>query len=185
MRGSRVPALLVGVAAALTLAGCGVPPSGVIQAGQPAGGMFSPGPESSAPTGIRLFFLRDGELTPYPRAIRTPGDFGPVVRLLFAGPTERESATASTDLPRLTEAPQVTVSGSNTVSVRLPSLASPLSRRAMMQLACTVSGTPYGPAATDTPRPTASRTPLVHMSVHVLGNGWTMTQSDASCPDYA
>ncbi|MFJ9027393.1 hypothetical protein ACIRQP_02505 [Streptomyces sp. NPDC102274] len=145
MTGSRVPALLVGVTAALTLAACGVPPSDVIQAGEPASGIRPPA--SAVPAAIPFYFLRDGDLTPYSRRIDDPGDFGAVVNSLFGGPTASEAATATTELPRLTAAPEVTLGSDNTFSVRLPKEVTPLSRVAMLQLACTVADVhaPFAP----------------------------------------
>lgn len=185
MKGARGPALVVGLMAALTLAGCGVPPSDVIQAGAPASGMFSPAP--SVPAAVALYFVHDGDLTAYPRAVRDPGDFGSVVGLLFDGPTSGEAVAATTELPRLDTSPEVTVGGDNTVSVRLPDDASPLSHLAMLQLACTVTGLSYGqvPAHARQGGATAapvSRAQVSPTSVHVVGSGWTMTQSDSSCP---
>ncbi|MFF1833506.1 hypothetical protein ACFVXE_04725 [Streptomyces sp. NPDC058231] len=188
MKGSRVPALLVGLTAALTLAACGVPPSDAIQVGAPASGLFSP--EPSVATVIPVYFLRNGALTPYPRKVSDPGDFGSVVGLLFAGPARSEAATATTELPRLAATPNVTLGSDNAFSVQLPEDVPPLSHRAMLQLVCTVAHLPYGPVSTDANRGGASAAPSVpaprsvaHTSIHVLGSGWAMTQSSGSCPD--
>ncbi|MET8124135.1 hypothetical protein ABZV67_13940 [Streptomyces sp. NPDC005065] len=185
-------ALLAGLTAALTLSACGVPPSDVIQAGEPASGMFSPGATPSAPTVIPVYFLHKGDLTPYPRKIGDPGDFGAVVRLLFDGPSTSEAVATTTELPRLTDTPDVTIGGDNTLSIQLPEDVPPLSHLAMRQLACTVAHVALPSAAlpadanrdgaTAAPPVDAQRSP-VHTSVHVLGDGWTMTQSDGSCPD--
>ncbi|MER5687927.1 hypothetical protein [Streptomyces sp. NPDC002205] len=185
-------ALLAGLTAALTLSACGVPPSDVIQAGEPASGMFSPGAKSSVPTVIPVYFLHKGDLTPYPRKIGDPGDFGAVVRLLFDGPSTSEAVATTTELPRLTDTPDVTIGGDNTLSIQLPEDVPPLSHLAMRQLACTVAHVALPSAAlpADTNRDGAAAAPPVdaqrspvHTSVHVLGDGWTMTQSDSSCPD--
>ncbi|MFI1029427.1 hypothetical protein [Streptomyces sp. NPDC020951] len=192
MKGSRVPALLIGLTAVLTLAACGVPPSDVIQAGPPASGMAAPRPK--APSVIRLYFLHDGDLTPYPREVDDRGDLGVVVRLLFGGPTASEARTATTELPRLTDAPDVAIGGDLTISVRLPEGVPPLSHPAMLQLACTVALTaePVAaqPAAVDqgdgalaAPSGGDAETASAPTSVQVLGDGWTMTQSDAACPE--
>ncbi|MGW3244363.1 hypothetical protein [Streptomyces sp. NPDC001070] len=192
MKGTRVPALLAGIAAALTLSACGVPSSGVIQAGEPASGVFSPVPESAVPAAVPLYFLHDGDLRPYLRKTGDPADFAAVVRLLFGGPTTGEAATATTELPRLKGAPEVTVGDGNTVSVQLPEDVPPLSHLAMLQLACTVAqvtppfaalpADPNGDGASAAPPATARRS-LARTSVHVRGDGWSMTQSDGSCPD--
>lgn len=188
MKGSRVTALLVGLAAALTLAACGVPPSDVIQAGEPASGVFSPGPKASVPVIVSLYFLHDGDLTAYPRRIDDPAGLGTVMDQLFDGPTTNETVTATTDLPRLTDTPHVTADIGNGVSIKLPDDVAPLSHPAMLQLACTVahvsgafSALPAG-GALAAPRASAPPSPA-HTTVRVLGNGWTMTQSADSCPD--
>ncbi|MFG2755763.1 hypothetical protein [Streptomyces wuyuanensis] len=110
---------LVGLAGALTLTACGVPPTGVIEAGEPASGMFSPAPRPTAPVVVSLHFLRDGDLTAYPRELEEPADLGAVVGRLFGGPTASEAETATTALPRLKRAPDVTAGG-DAVSVQLP-----------------------------------------------------------------
>lgn len=129
---------LFGLMAAATLAACGVPPSGVIEAGEPASGMVSPGPMSPSPVTTSLFFLHDGDLTAYPRTTNT-GSIAVAVRLLFEGPTAHESATATTELPRLSQASLVTTGDDGILSVQLPDETSPLSHRAMLQLVCTVA----------------------------------------------
>ncbi|WP_393074101.1 hypothetical protein [Streptomyces sp. LN704] len=191
MKGSRAGALLVGLTAALTLAACGVPPSDVIQAGVPASGITSPSATPRAPVAIPLYFLRDGDLASYPRKVYDPGNLGAVVRLLFDGPTGSEAETATTELPRLTDTPNVAVADGKVFSVQLPKNVPPLSHLAMRQLACTMARVtlPSAPAPTDTSRgsvasalpPTAQRS-LAVRSVQVLGDGWAMTQSAASCP---
>lgn len=197
MKGPRRAALLTGLTAALTLAGCGVPPSGVIQAGEPASGMFSPSPQVLAPTVVSLYFLRDGDLTAYPRKVDRPADVRAVVGLLFGGPTRTEAATATTELPRLPDRPDVTVDGDNTLSVRLPEGVAPLGHPAMLQLACTAaevagsfaampadtggsggSGGSGGTAAA----PFGAQRSGAPKNVRVYGDGWTMSQSAGACP---
>ncbi|MEU4096777.1 hypothetical protein [Streptomyces sp. NPDC026673] len=191
MKGSRWTALLTGLTAALTLAACGVPPSGVIQAGEPASGMFSPSPQYLAPTIVSLYFLRDGDMTVYPRKLDRPADVRAVVGLLFGGPTGTEAATATTELPRLPETPEVTVGGDNTLSVRLPEGVAPLSHPAMLQLACTAAEVPGSigalPADTGGTGGTAAdsfsaRRLGAPKNVRVYGDGWTMSQSAGACP---
>jgi hypothetical protein len=57
VKGSRVSALPVGLAEALTLTAFGVPPSDVIEAGEPASVVFSPRPKPSVPVVVFLYFL--------------------------------------------------------------------------------------------------------------------------------
>ncbi|WP_405913211.1 hypothetical protein OG760_23030 [Streptomyces sp. NBC_00963] len=184
MRGSRAAALLFGLTSAVTLTACGVPPSGAIEAGEPASGIVSTSAPPSTPPTVSLFFLHDGDLTAYPRRTEDTEDLGAVVRLLFEGLTASESATATTELPHLTDAIRVSTGKDGSLSVQLPGVAAPLSHQAMLQLACTVAPSlattaplPKGEAVGGSPR-TAS----THSSVHVLGDGWTMTQSPYACP---
>ncbi|MFE9169078.1 hypothetical protein ACFYNZ_06050 [Streptomyces kebangsaanensis] len=189
MRGSRTAALLSGLTAvaAVALTACGVPPSGVIETGAPASGMFSPSATPPpTPATISLFFLRDGELIPYPRRIDDAGDLKAVVRLLFEGPAANETATATTELPRLTDAPGMAID-SGILFVRLFGETAPLSRRAMLQLTCTVNHA-ASPVPTAAPRADAeadgdtARRSAAPSSLHVFGDGWAMTQSDHACP---
>ncbi|MEV0263132.1 hypothetical protein AB0I49_17610 [Streptomyces sp. NPDC050617] len=171
----------------LTLTACGVPQSGVIEAGEPASGMFSASSQPPTPATVSLFFLRDGNLTAYPRRTGDAADLQAVVRLLFEGPTAAEAATATTQLPRLTDAPRLTTGDDGMLSIRLPGGAAPLSRQAMRQLACTVKTVNHRTASPGvaseaeavggTGRPFAARS-----SLRILGDGWTMTQSDSECP---
>ncbi|MEU9558223.1 hypothetical protein [Streptomyces fumanus] len=189
MRGSRTAALLSGLTAvaAGALTACGVPPSDVIEAGAPASGMFSPSATPpSTPATISLFFLREGELTPYPRRVDDAGNLRAVVRLLFEGPAAIGAAMATTELPRLTDAPRVAID-SGILFVQLPHETAPLSRRALLQLTCTVKhAVSRVPAAV--PRADAeadgdtARRAAVPSSLHVFGDGWARTQSDDACP---
>ncbi|WP_327295686.1 hypothetical protein [Streptomyces sp. NBC_01197] len=177
-------ALLSGLTAAVTLAACGVPPTGVIETGEPASGMFSTSPQRSTAPTVSLFFLHDGNLTAYPRRTDDAGNFRAVVRLLFEGPTASEAATATTELPHLTDAPRVSTTEDGTLSVQLLGVRAPLNHQAMLQLACTVAQWPL----TGSPLPAgeaaggAARSTPVHRSVHVRGDGWKMTESDYACP---
>ncbi|MFE6163314.1 GerMN domain-containing protein [Streptomyces sp. NPDC056486] len=193
MKGSRptpAPLLLrlgLGLTAAVTLTACGVPPSDVIEAGEPASGMFSPSSQPPTPATVSLYFLDDGTLTTYPRRTDDATDLQAVVRLLFEGPTATEAATATTQLPHLTDAPRLTTGDDGMLSIRLPGEAAPLSRLAMRQLACTVnqSASPLIAAAPNTDTEAtggAGRPSAVLSSLRILGDGWTMTQSDAECP---
>ncbi|SEN79416.1 hypothetical protein SAMN05216267_101088 [Actinacidiphila rubida] len=179
--------MVTGLAAALALTACGVPSSGVIEAGEPATGVSSPAARAAAPGAVAVYFLRDGKPAPYIRKALDPGDVGLVVRLLFAGPTAGEAA-ATTQLPHLGSAPEVSVDG--VVTVRLPEGVPALSHLAMLQLACTVTRIPQAaprlaaPSGTETaPAPGDGAQRLdPSETVRVLGDGWTMTQSASPCP---
>lgn len=179
---------LCAITAAAVLTACGVPPSDVIEAGAPASGIVSPSPApTSTPATVSLFFLHDGSLQPYPRRTGDAAEIRTVVRLLFEGPTGNETATATTRLPRLKEAPRVTIADDGDLSVRLPDGTPSLSRQAMLQLTCTVAyAAPPSHAASR--RPTAGTDAgraagdATAGSIHVLGDGWTMTRSGHACP---
>ncbi|MFJ5218615.1 hypothetical protein ACIP98_28325 [Streptomyces sp. NPDC088354] len=192
MKAARACALLTGLTAALTLAACGVPPSGVIQAGPAASGIFSPGAQPASPAVVPLYFLRKGELAPYLRKVGDSRDIGGLLSSLFDGPSGYESATASTELPRLRETPKVAIGEDDIVSVQLLDRdVPPFSHLAMRQLACTVTRaiTPAGALVSDAGGSGGAMAPSVdaqHSSVlkgvRVLGGGWTRTQSGDSCP---
>jgi hypothetical protein len=136
--------------------------------------MYSPSAAPpSTPATVSLFFLRDGDLTPYPRRVDDAGDLEAVVHLLFEGPAANETATATTELPRLTDAPRV-VAADGILVIQLPGTTTPLTRRAMLQLTCTVTHAEADGGA--------ARRSVTSGSLHVLGDGWTVTQSDHACP---
>jgi hypothetical protein len=174
--------------AAAALTACGVPPSGVIEAGAPASGMVSPSATPSpTPATVSLFFLRDGELVPHPHRIDDAGNLEAVVSMLFEASAANENPAATTELPRLTEPPRVAIADDGILSVQLPGETAPLSRRAMLQLTCTVNHA-ASPAPTAVPRADAeadggtARRSAAPGSLHVVGDGWAMTQSDDACP---
>ncbi|MFF7472949.1 hypothetical protein [Streptomyces sp. NPDC008092] len=154
--GRRARGALLVPAMAGVLASCGIPTTGVVQAGGPAAGVV--------PT-TRLYFVRDGALAAVRRPTAAPGDVESAVRDLLLGPTGAErSEGLTTRLPLPTgmlpsavptvpanggaavvpEAPpwadlvKVTVSG-HRVSVRLSSAAGEPGDPglAAAQLACT------------------------------------------------
>ncbi|MFE0631731.1 hypothetical protein ACFW3D_32860 [Streptomyces sp. NPDC058864] len=190
MKRARLAALTTGLAAALTLTACGVPPTGVIEAGEPAGGMSSPTPRTAKPTLVSLYFLQDGKLRAYARKSADPGNVGDAVTMLFGGPTADESATVTTELPFLKNGPQVKEDADGTVYIQLPKGLTQLSHPAMLQLACTVSSVSTSLAALHSAaavggagaKPDATPGSPPHDTVHVLGDGWTMTQTAGSCP---
>ncbi|MEU9154233.1 hypothetical protein AB0D59_27660 [Streptomyces sp. NPDC048417] len=187
-----MPVLLTGLAAGLALAGCGVPSSGVIQAGPAASGIVSPGAKPTTGTVIALYFIHDGDLKPYPRKIDDPADFQSVLDMLFDGPDEQESRSAATKLPRLPGAPDVAIDGENILSVRLPKDAGHPGHLALMQLTCTVAGVarPLTAKPSSGPGGGASVAPpdtrhdsLARTKVKVSGDGWATALSGNSCPD--
>ncbi|MFI5852701.1 hypothetical protein [Streptomyces parvulus] len=130
----------------LPLAGCGIPETGVVQAGEPASGVLEPGaapsPSQTAAVPlakVRLFFVADGLLAPVTRVLPAATDPGAVVLVLLDGPDQRERASGlTTELPSATAAPAVRVDGAS-VTVLLPRGTRSLSDTAVDQLACTVA----------------------------------------------
>lgn len=77
-------------ALALTLAGCGVPPTGVIGAGDPATGLTK---------GLRIYFVSSaGRLEGVSRPGVKIDELGDVLKFLIAGPTEAEQNRGLTSL---------------------------------------------------------------------------------------
>ncbi|MFQ3561255.1 hypothetical protein QZN11_31320 [Streptomyces gramineus] len=188
MRRARVAAVLAGLAAGLTVAGCGVPPSGVIQAGPAASGIPRPDANPSARSVVALYFVHDGALRPYPRRVGDAADQRSALAMLFDGPDAQESATATTLLPRLPSAPDVTIEGDGILAVRLPDAAGHPDHLGLMQLACTVAGIaepltakPAGAGSFLTTPSPALGSPA-HTRVTVTGNGWSTTLPASSCP---
>ncbi|MGW1976929.1 GerMN domain-containing protein [Streptomyces sp. NPDC001889] len=86
MRAGRgVVAGVLGVA----LLGCGVQPTGVVGAGEPASGLTR---------GMRLYFASDGGLRSVPLLDRRLGNLGAVVKLLAQGPSLAERQDGLTTL---------------------------------------------------------------------------------------
>lgn len=140
-----VPLLL---AALLPLSACGIPETGVVEAGEPATGVLDPGvtsaPSESVPEAVPLvkvplYFVEDGALVAVVRTAPGPTDLGGTVLMLFKGPDDRERGRGlTTELPPAAEAPTIRTDGTG-VTVQLPRSAGILSDTAVDQLACTVA----------------------------------------------
>ncbi|MDT9696394.1 hypothetical protein [Streptomyces sp. P17] len=133
------------------LTSCGIPTTGVVEAGGPASGVV--------PT-IRVYFVVDDALLGVPRRTAAPVDVEKALRVLFVGPTDLEqSKRITTQLPLLpgvptppptaaaTDAPQrsrpadvMTVTERNgEVSVQLSPAAGELTDLAAAQIICTAT----------------------------------------------
>lgn len=146
--GSRLALPLLLTAVLLPLSACGIPPTGVVEAGEPATGVLEPGraptpskAESEAvpvPT-VPVYFVEDGALVAVPRPAPGGTDLGSTVLTLFEGPDGPEQrAGLTTELPRASVAPTIRTDGAAVV-VQLPRSAGSLSDTAVDQLACTVA----------------------------------------------
>ncbi|MEU0642185.1 hypothetical protein [Streptomyces umbrinus] len=130
-RGQRaVRAGLSLTASALLLSSCGIPSTGVVEAGEAA-------------TGIRpayvLYFVRQDTLLGVRSQVPGTFDIGTAVELLFRGPDAllaRKGLT--TELPRPAAPVTVRADGAR-VSVVLPRGTEPLTRTALAQLTCTIA----------------------------------------------
>ncbi|MFI8895781.1 hypothetical protein [Streptomyces paradoxus] len=178
MKAVRALALLTSLFA---LSSCGIPTTGVVEAGGPASGI---------PPITQVYFVRGDTLVAVPRSIAYPSDPGAALRLLMLGPTSAEARQGiTTEVPGLptstpvptptadesrdpsSDAPAVTVNG-DTLTVKLPSGISGLERTATRQLICTAA------AAHLLGRPSAGP-----VTVQVAGDsGWRATGSDEDCP---
>ncbi|MEU6477711.1 hypothetical protein ABZ858_12610 [Streptomyces sp. NPDC047017] len=186
MRTGRPVAVAAGLAGVLlSAAGCGVPTSGVIDAGAPAVGV---------PAGTVVYFVAGDTLRAVPR---TPaGDGDPVaqaVRLLLAGPNRAEARTLATELPAVPGQVAVTTRG-DTVTVRFPAGVARLGTRAMEQLTCTVArarrlsppvagatGALPGGAQPDGTETGGTPDPR-HLSVRAVGATWATARAEDICP---
>ncbi|MFI9168185.1 hypothetical protein [Streptomyces lincolnensis] len=86
MRGLRRAASLV-VPALFALVSCGIPETGVVEAGGPAGGVVPR---------VRVFFVADGALVSVPRTTPAPIEVESALEILLQGPTDAERAKGLT-----------------------------------------------------------------------------------------
>ncbi|MEU6851652.1 hypothetical protein ABZ901_17215 [Actinacidiphila alni] len=192
----RAAGPLLCLMAGAVLTACGVPTSGVIQAGEPAIGMRP---------GVSVYFVSDGELRAVPRTAPADAGLRTALRILFDGPAASGTTTLGTELPRLSGAPKVAVHGA-TVVVSLPPGVARLTPLATGQIACTVAANPLQerPSAADpvptrpggqapavppasdgpaSPHVPATQDPVsVVAEVRVTGDGWSVSRTTDDCP---
>lgn len=82
-------AVLLAVPALCTLVSCGIPATGVVEAGGPASG--------AVPT-VRVYLVADGALVAVPRRTVAPVEVESAVQVLLEGPTEAERVKRLTTL---------------------------------------------------------------------------------------
>ncbi|SEG61797.1 Sporulation and spore germination [Actinacidiphila yanglinensis] len=170
-------------AAAVLLAGCGVPTTGVVDVGVPASGLPAPERRSSL---VPVYFLDGDNLRPIVRDVPPGAD--PVtaaVELLFAGPP-KPGGELTTRLPRPPVAVAVHTEG-QTVTVRLPGGRPAPDTLAMRQVACTAAGalgSPKAVAVSGGAAPTAAGGGASSSAVRieVVGSGWQRDVTDPACP---
>ncbi|MFF4405678.1 hypothetical protein ACFY2W_33415 [Streptomyces sp. NPDC001262] len=165
-RSSALLALCLG--AVCTLPGCGIAPTGLVRAGEPATGIQEPG---GSYTTARIFFLSPVGIQAVSRHERTPAGPQRAMDLLLAGPTPAERARGLiTEVPG-TIGPVRATAATGAVDVDLPVPVSELQPAAVSQIACTAahSAVPGGRPATE-----------VDVRVHEQGGPpWTLRCSDS------
>ncbi|MGW0953524.1 hypothetical protein ACWDAO_06890 [Streptomyces sp. NPDC001212] len=172
------------------LSACGIPTTGVVEAGGPASGIKPTTP---------VYFVRDGALVAVPRTTDKPGDAGAALQMLLIGPTSTEvDEHLSTEVPgKPAEMPQALATAApepapasptpertspdgptvslhdNALSIRLPPGFGALSRLATEQLICTA-------AAAHRMGDLSSNAMTVTVSD---GGGWHAEETDENCPE--
>lgn len=157
--------------ALLTLSSCGIPATGVVEAGGPAEGI--------APVAA-VYFVRDGALVPVLRPTEHPDDPDTSLTLLLSGPppgqrltTELQTLPTAGPLPTDPSADPRRVSADrNTLTVRLPETLGELTDRATAQLICTIAAAH---------RVSAGHTALVTVEL-LEGEVKVAAKSDGQCP---
>ncbi|MFF0093477.1 hypothetical protein ACFYSF_26435 [Streptomyces canus] len=168
----------------LALTSCGIPATGVVEAGGPASGTLPM---------TRVYFVENGALVAMPRTTELPGDPRAALQLLMAGPLagEGRSGKLSTEVPSLPtamalppaadepakppspDAPTVTVKG-DAMTIRLPPGMDGLSDIGVRQIVCTAA------AAYRLTRPSDAT-----VTAEVTdGGGLRVTASDEGCPEW-
>ncbi|WP_050507205.1 hypothetical protein [Streptomyces rimosus] len=143
-RTALLPALLL----ALLLTGCGISPTGYVQAGAPAQGIPQPG---TATYTARIFFL--SPLGIHAAARPADGPVGPqeALDLLVKGPTEAERARGLVSVVPQMPGRLTAVPANGAVSVHLPVPVARMEAAAVHQIACTAANAaiPGGRPATE------------------------------------
>ncbi|WP_328584376.1 hypothetical protein [Streptomyces sp. NBC_00370] len=189
MRTTRLLALSLGVATTLLASGCRIPPSGVIQAGEPANGLRA---------FVTLYWVdrgsaEHGGLHPVSRPADEVTGVAAAVSTLVAGPTESEwQSGLATQLPTPMPAPRVTVTGS-AVTIRLQPGFPRLTGTAIGQLACTATaawqssgqaddGADVRVTVTSPPDTDPGAGTEAGPAARAKSSGWQVRRDGADCP---
>ncbi|REK91754.1 hypothetical protein DY245_02915 [Streptomyces inhibens] len=118
------------------LAGCGIAPTDVIDAGEPASGVKSPGQPAAD---VQLFFYGPSGLRSATRPAKAPVDPEQAISLLMEGPNHAERMRGlSSVLPKFPG--RLTAdTGEGTVVITLPMNAKLLDSASLNQLVCTAA----------------------------------------------
>jgi spore germination protein GerM len=122
---SLVAALMLGVAGT----GCGIRPTGVVDAGRPAGG-------------VRVYLVADGKLRPVVRPNLPGGDPVSAVGSLFLGPQVTERAAGLTTAVPASVSLVNVKEGAGKIDLVLNTDPARLSDLAILQIACTAATAP-------------------------------------------
>ncbi len=123
-------------ALAVALAGCGIAPTDVIDAGEPASGVKSPGQQVAD---VQLFFYGPSGLRSATRPAKAPVDPEQAIELLMEGPNHAERMRGlSSVLPKF-PGPLTASSGEGKVVITLPVNAKLLDSASLNQLVCTAA----------------------------------------------
>ncbi|MGX1849238.1 hypothetical protein [Streptomyces sp. NPDC055299] len=127
--------VLAGVLTA-ALAGCGIAPTDVIDAGEPASGVKSPGqPEAD----VQLFFYGPSGLRSATRPAKAPADPDQAIKLLLDGPNHAERMRGlSSVLPKF-PGPLTAEARNGGVEIGLPMNVKLLDSASLNQLVCTAA----------------------------------------------
>ncbi|MFH8404254.1 hypothetical protein ACH4FX_05685 [Streptomyces sp. NPDC018019] len=133
--GGLLAAALGGLSAS-ALTGCGIAPTGVIDAGEPAHGVKAPG--KPAPD-VQLYFLGPAGMRAASRPANAPVGPEEAIQLLLAGPNEAERQRGLTNVLPVLPGRITAEAQDGAVTVRLPVNAKRLDTPSMSQLVCTAA----------------------------------------------
>ncbi|MEV0368934.1 hypothetical protein AB0I10_03770 [Streptomyces sp. NPDC050636] len=133
--GGLLTGALGGVLTAV-LTGCGIAPTDVIDAGEPAAGVKAPG---QSPADVQLFFYGPSGLRSATRPAKAPVDPEDAIQLLMEGPNHAERMRGlSSVLPKF-PGRLTTATGQGTVVITLPMNAKLVDSASLNQLVCTAA----------------------------------------------
>lgn len=133
--GRTVLGALVAGAAALS-AGCGIAPTDVIDAGEPAAGVRAPGLPAAD---VQLFFYGPAGLRSATRPAKEPVDPQRAIELLLKGPNHAERQRGLTTVLPKFPGPLTAEAGTGTVRLTLPVPLRTLDTASLSQLVCTAA----------------------------------------------
>jgi hypothetical protein len=133
----RLPGVVLAGVLTGALAGCGIAPTDVIDAGEPATGVKSPGqPEAD----VQLFFYGPSGLRSATRPAKAPADPEMAIELLLKGPNHAERMRGlSSVLPKFPGSLTTDTTRDGSVVIGLPMDVKRLDSASLNQLVCTAA----------------------------------------------